>query len=102
MNVITDSFYIYMCVILGYKLAQSPCCYFEMNGTEATCNLTVNALPSSMVGDESVLEFKLVSARCNFVSNMSQLLVLVRHIAGAGEWVACMHMIGCLKPIVRT
>ena len=94
--------FISTCVIIGYKLAQSPCCYFEMNGTEATCNLTVNALPSSMVGDESVLEFKLVPARCNFVSNMSQLLVLVRHIAGAGEWIACMHMIGCLKPIVRT
>ena len=89
-------------IIIGYKLAQSPCCYFEMNGTETTCNLTVNALPSSMVGDESVLKLQLVPARCNFVSNMSQLLVLVRHIAGAGEWVACMHMIDCLKPIVRT
>ena len=82
-------------VILGHKLAQSPCCYFEMNDTEATCNLTVNAPPSSMVGDDSVFVLELVPARCNFVSNMSQLLclVLVKRIACAGEWVACMHMV---------
>ena len=63
----------------GYNLVR-PCCDFEMNSTETTCTVTINALPSSMVGDESVLVLELVPARCNFVSNMNQLLVFVEHL----------------------
>ena len=71
---------------LDYTLAPSPCCYFEINSTETTCPVTINDLPSIMMGDESVLvlELQLVPARCNFVSNMSQLLVHVKR-NGSGE-----------------
>ena len=73
--------------IIGYKLAQSPCCYFEMNSTETTCNLNISDLPSSMMGNESVLVLELFNSSCNFVSNMNQLLVLVEHIhAGVCTW----------------
>ena len=70
----------------GYNLVL-PCCNFEMNSTETTCPVTINSLPSSMVGNESVLVLELVPARCNYVSNMSQLVVFVEHIrAGVFTW----------------
>ena len=66
----------------GYNLTH-PCCNFEMNSTETTCNVTIN----SLVGNESVLVLELVPARCNYVSNMSQLVVFVEHIrAGLFTW----------------
>ena len=70
--------YAYVNVIVGYKLAQDHCCYFETNSTESTCTVNITAPPSSMV---EVLVLELMPTGCNFVSNQSQLSVFVEHFA---------------------
>ena len=66
---------------LGLNLTQDPCCFPEANSTEVTCNITIDALPSSTVGEERSLKLKLDRNGHNLVCNQSQLIVTV-----AGVW----------------